>query len=96
MFKKRRRTEDDVVSHRRKSIPQMVMINALLGIGVDEVMTIPDSDMSYGMVRVRVWQANGKLVQDGESRRLSTRCLREGKRIVATEVLCSEMGRLQG
>jgi hypothetical protein len=86
MFKKRARTVGDEVV-RRKSIPRLVMVNALLGIGESEVMVIPDADMSYGMVRVRVWQANGKLEQNGETKRLTTKCLREGKKIVATEVM---------
>ena len=84
MFKKRIRTEDDVVT-RRRSIPKAVMVKALLGIGEREVMTIPDADMSYGMVRVRVWEANKSL--EGGDRELTTRCVREGKRIVATEVM---------
>ena len=87
MFKKRTRTEKDAQPTRRRSIPQIVVINALLGIKEDEVMVIPDSDISYGMVRVRVWQANGKLENDGQSKRLTTRAVREGRQVVATEVL---------
>lgn len=86
MFKKRIRTAGDEVV-RRRSVPRLVMIKALLGIEEREVMTIPDSDMSYGMVRVRVWEANKSLQEAGASRVLATRCVREGKRIVATEVM---------
>lgn len=86
MFKKRARTAGDVVV-RRRSIPRLVMVNALLGIGEHEVMTIPESDMAYGMVRVRVWEANKSLREKGDDRALVTRCLREGKKIVATEVM---------
>lgn len=86
MFKKRARTVGDEVV-RRKSIPRLVMVNALLGIGESEVMVIPDADMAYGMVRVRVWEANKSLREKGDSRALVTRCLREGKKIVATEVM---------
>lgn len=91
MFKKRPRTEDDVVVARRKSIPQIVMINALLGIKEGEVMTVPDAEMSYGMVRVRVWQANNKLINEGETRKLVTRVIREGKKVVATDVFWSDV-----